>query len=81
MHFVLHHCLQNNFCPQNNLNQVFLIFFSSFSTTRCLVLFLVTRSLMPFNLGSVYKSVFAANLALKLLAAIVLNSRVVIYLS
>ena len=66
MHFVLHHCLQNNFYPKNNLDQVF---FSSFSTSRCLVLVLVTLSLIPFNLksnsGFLIKSVCAANLALK----------------
>ena len=84
MNFVCHHYLQNNFCPKNNLNQVFLAFFSSFSTSRCLFLFLVTVSLMPFNLksnsGFLIKSVCAANLALKTSAAKVLNSGVVIYL-
>ena len=84
MHFVLYHCLQNNFYPQNNLNQVFLIF-SSFSTSKCLVLFLVTWSLIPFNLASnsgfLTKSVCVANLTLKTLAAVVLNSGVVMYLS
>ena len=82
MHFVLHHCLQNNFYPKNNLDQVL---FSSFSTSRCLVLVLVTLSLIPFNLksnsGFLIKSVCAANLALKTSAAKVLNSGVVIYLS
>ena len=67
MHSVLHHYLQISFYPKNNLNQVFLIF-SSFSTGRCLVLFLVTLSLMPFNLksnsGFLIKSVCATNPAL-----------------
>ena len=84
MHFVLHHYLQNNFCLQNNLN-VFFNFFNSFSTSKCLVNFLVTRSLMPFNLASnsyfLIKSVCVSSLALKVFAAIVLNSRVVMYLS
>ena len=84
MNFVCHHYLQNTFCPQNNLNQVFLIF-SSFSTSRCLVLVLVTLSLMPFNLksnsGFLIKSVCAANFVLKASAAKVLNSGVVMYLS
>ena len=52
MHFVLHRYLQNSSHPKNKLNEVFLSFFSSFSTSRCLVLFLVTLSLMPFNLKS-----------------------------
>ena len=76
MHFVLRHCLQNNF---------YFNFFSSFSTSKCLVLFLVTLSLMSFNLksksGFLIKSVCAANLALKTSAAKVLNSGVVMYLS
>ena len=58
---------------------------SSFSTSKYLVLFLVTLSLMPFNLrsksGFLMKSVCAANLALKTSASKVLNSGVVIYLS
>ena len=85
MNFACHHYLQNNFCPKNNLNHMFLIFFSSFFTSRCLVLFLVTQSLMPFNLksnsGFLVKSVCATNLALKALTATVLNSGVVTYLS
>ena len=60
-------------------------FSSSFSTSKFLVLFLVTLSLMLFNLksNSVFfiKSVCAANLALKTSAAKVLNSGVVMYLS
>ena len=74
MNFVRHHYLQNVFK-----------FFNSFSTSRCLVLFLVTGSLMSFNLKSnshfFIKSVCAANLALKTSAAKVLNSGVVMYLS
>ena len=85
MYSVPHHCLQNSSYPKNNLNQVFFYFFSSFPTSRCLVLFLATLSLMPFNLksnsGFLIKSVCAANLALKTSAAKVLNSGVVIYLS
>ena len=80
MYFVLNHYLQKNFYPKYNLNQVFLIFFSLFSTSKCLVLFLVTLSLMPFNLksnsGFFIKSVCAANFALKTSAAKVLNARV-----
>ena len=67
MHFVLHHYLQNNVYPRKNLNQVF-NFFSSISTSKCLILFLVTLSLVPFNLksnsGFLIKSVCVANLAL-----------------
>ena len=85
MNFVCHPYLQNNFCPRNNLNQVFLFFFSSFSGSICLVLFLVTLSLMLFNLKSnsdfLIKSVCAANLALKTSAAKALNSGGVMYLS
>ena len=62
----------------------FCSFFSSFSTSKCLVLFLVTLSLISFNLESkfdfIIKSVCAANLALKTSAAKVLNSGVVMYL-
>ena len=63
----------------------FVLFFSSFSISRYLVLLSVTLSLIPFNLksksGFLIKSVCAANLALKTSAAEVLNSGVVIYLS
>ena len=59
-------------------------FFNSFSTSKCFVLFEVIFLLRLGNLAS--KSVFVikfacANLALKTLAAKVLNSGVVIYLS
>ena len=63
----------------------FCSFFSSFSTSKCLVLFLVNLSLISFNLesnsGFLIESICAANLALKASAAKVLNSGVVIYLS
>ena len=57
-------------------------FFYSFSTSKCAVLFAVIFLLKLDNLSS--KSVFAtklacANLALKTLAAVVLNSGLVIY--
>ena len=52
INFVFHHQDQNSFYPKNNLNQAFLFFFSSFSTSKCLDLFLVTLSIMAFNLAS-----------------------------
>ena len=63
---------------------MFLIFFSSFSTSKCLDLFEVTLSLNFFNLVS--KSVFVmkfacANLALKFSVVSLLNSGVVIFFS
>ena len=59
-------------------------FFNSFSASKCFDLFEVLLILRLYSLAS--KSVFiikfaCANLALKALAAEVLNSRVVIYLS
>ena len=63
---------------------MFLFFFNSFSTIKCLDLFEVTLSLFFFNLVS--KSVFVikfacANLALKFSVVSQLNSGVVTYLS
>ena len=63
---------------------MFLILFSSFSTSKCLDLFEVTLSLIFFNLvsTSVFVIKFAcANLALKFSFVSLLNSGVVIYLS
>ena len=62
---------------------MFLVFFNSFSTSKCFVLFWVILLLKLVNLES--KSVFvtrftSANLLLKTSAAKVLNSGVVIYL-
>ena len=54
--FVCRHYHQNNFYLKNRLHQIFFSFFSSFSTSKCLPLFEVTLSLIPFNLTS--KSVF-----------------------
>ena len=55
----------------------FCIVLNSFSISKCLVLFLVTLSLISFNLisnsGFLIKSVCAANLALKTSAAEVLK--------
>ena len=85
MYFVSHHLLQNSFFPQNNQHQMFLIFFSTLSRSKSFDLFLVTLSLMAYNLASksgfLTKCVCAANLALKTSAAIVLNSGVASYLS
>ena len=63
---------------------MYLVFFSSFSTSKCLDLFEVISVLRLVSLAS--KSAFVitftcANLALKTFAAKVLNSGVVLYLS
>ena len=63
---------------------MFLAFFNSFSISKCFVLFAVIFLLRPDSLAS--KSVFVitfdcASLALKTLAAKVLNYGVVIYFS
>ena len=75
--FVYH--LRNDFCQKD-----FFSFFNSFSTSKCFVLFEVI--FLPRLDILVSKSVFVikfacANLGLKTLAAKVLNSGVVIYLS
>ena len=75
--------------PLNSWNQIFVVFVSSFSTSKCLDLFKVT--LTNFFQFSIKICVFAlanfvikfalANLALKTPAAKLLNSGVLIYLS
>ena len=59
-YFAFHHLLQNSFYPQNNQHQNVFNFFNSLSRSKSFDLFLVTLSLMSFNLAS--KSVFVTKL-------------------
>ena len=76
--------LQNDFYHENRFNQMFLIFFNSFSTTKYFVLFEVIFLLRldSFVLKSAFVIKFAcADLATNLSAVNLLNSGVVIYIS
>ena len=81
--FVYHH-LQNDFYHENKFNQMFLIFFNSFSMSKCLILFEVIflLRLHSFALKSVFVTKFACvNLAAKFSVVNLSNLGVVIYLS
>ena len=89
---MLHH-YWSNFDQQRRLNQMFVVFFNSFSARKCFVLFDVTFffSFFSFSSKSVVLTKFAllllvakfacANLAANVSAVNLFNSVVVIYLS
>ena len=81
---VVHHLYQNDLFLWNNPNQMTLIFFNSFSTSKFFVLFEVIFLLRLNSIAS--KSVIVikfacANFALKTLVAKTLNFELVMYLS
>ena len=71
--------LQNDLCQLNNLNEMFSVFFNSFSTSNSFYLF---EAIFLFRRDSLpSKPVWVIKFACANLAAKVLNSGVVIYLS